>query len=177
MTIREQADRILHDLGLLAELEKYGKPHPIGSYRMDMMAWNDLDIDIENSAMSLDRLYELTGYILKTFRPFWYEAKEEITSEGKTVWFQGFEAMIGGERWNFDLWFFDRETIDKAEAYCDGIAAKTDPEKRRIITALKKELIARGLYHFERYRSIDVYRAVLELNVETVDELFEKLPR
>ena len=29
-------------------LEEIGKPHIIGSYKMDMMAWNDLDIDIEN---------------------------------------------------------------------------------------------------------------------------------
>lgn len=177
MTIRERADHILRDLGLLEELKKYGEPHPIGSYRMDMMAWNDLDIDIENSAMSLERLYELTGFVLKTFRPFWYEAKEEITGEGRTVWFHGFEAMIDGERWNFDLWFFDQETIDKAEAYCDGIAAKVSPLQKEQITAIKRELIERGIYHFERYRSIDVYKAVTELGVGTVEELLKKYPR
>jgi len=48
MTKREQADYILYDMGLLCELKKYGTPHIIGSCRMDMMAWNDLDIDIEN---------------------------------------------------------------------------------------------------------------------------------
>lgn len=177
MTIREKAERILHDLGLLPELKKYGEPHLIGSYRMDMMAWNDLDIDIENSAMSLDRLHELTAYILSTFHPFWYEAKEEITDEGKTVWFHGFEAMIDPEKWNFDLWFFDRETIEAAERYCDGIAAKTSPAQREQITAIKRELIARGIYCFERYRSIDVYKAVTELGVENVEQLIEKCPR
>lgn len=103
MSIREKADHILHGLGLLDELQKYGRPHVIGSYRMDMMAWNDLDIDIENDTMSMDRLYALTAYILKNFRPVWYEAKEEVNGEGKTVWFHGFEAVIDGEKWNFDL--------------------------------------------------------------------------
>ena len=42
------ADRILYEFGLLKRLEMIGEPHIIGSYRMDMMAWNDLDIDIEN---------------------------------------------------------------------------------------------------------------------------------
>lgn len=43
---KEQADKLLYDFGLLGELEKYGSAHPIGSYRMDAMAWNDLDIDV-----------------------------------------------------------------------------------------------------------------------------------
>lgn len=45
---------------------------------MDMMAWNDLDIDVENDKMSLDKLYSLTDYIIKTFHPVWYEAKQEL---------------------------------------------------------------------------------------------------
>ena len=40
------ADRILYEYGLMKKLEEIGKSHIIGSYRMDMMAWNDLDIDI-----------------------------------------------------------------------------------------------------------------------------------
>ena len=54
MSRKEQADFILYKCGLLDELKKYGCPHIIGSYRMDMMAWNDLDIDVENSGMSLE---------------------------------------------------------------------------------------------------------------------------
>lgn len=67
------------------------------------MAWNDLDIDIENQTMSIDKLYGLTNYIFHTFPPLWYEAKEEINEEGKTVWFHGFHTMIEDELWNLDL--------------------------------------------------------------------------
>ena len=45
---------------------------------MDMMAWNDLDIDIENDNMSLEKLYELSVFIINTFHPLWYEAKEVV---------------------------------------------------------------------------------------------------
>lgn len=48
---KSNANRILYGYGLLERLEKIGKPHIIGSYRMDMMAWNDLDIDIANKAV------------------------------------------------------------------------------------------------------------------------------
>ncbi len=81
MTIKEQAKCILYDHGLLEELGRYGTPHIVGSYRMDMMAWNDLDIDIENENMSLDKLYRLSQFVIDKFHPIWYEAKEEINSE------------------------------------------------------------------------------------------------
>ena len=170
---KARAERILYELGLYDRLAEIGEPHVIGSCRMDMMAWNDLDIDIENAHMSKEKLYDLTAYILKTFSPSWYEAKEEINDEGKTVWFHGFEAAIDGQRWNFDLWFFDRETIQKAKAYCDRIAAKAQekPGSRETIMRIKEELIARNLYGFYQYASMDVYRAVLEQDIHSTEEL------
>lgn len=164
------ADRILYEFGLLKKIEEIGPAHIIGSYRMDMMAWNDLDIDIENNNMALEKLYELSMYIINTFHPLWYEAKEEINSDKKKVWFHGFETVITGELWNVDLWFFDKETIKKAEFYGDNIASKTSQTQKEIIIKIKNDLITRRLYSFEKYKSIDVYKAVLENNVKNIDE-------
>lgn len=94
----KNADRILYEFGLLDKLKKIGNAYIIGSYRMDMMAWNDLDIDIENQDMSQKKLYELTAFIIERFHPLWYEGKEEINDKGKKVWFLGFETTITGER-------------------------------------------------------------------------------
>ena len=164
------ADRLLYELGLFDKLAEIGKPHIIGSYRMDMMAWNDLDIDIENEAMSLEKIYELSTLIINTFHPVWYEAKEEVNSDGKKGWFHGFETMITGALWNVDLWFFDKETIAEAENYCDNIADNTSQAQKDTIVSIKSELIERGLYSFEQYKSVDVYKAVMESNVRNVDE-------
>lgn len=165
-----QADRILYEFGLWKRIEEIGKAHIVGSYRMNMMAWNDLDIDIENKTMSLDKMYELSSFIMNTFHPVWYEAKEEIDDVGKRVWFHGFETMITGEVWNIDLWFLNKETIENAEKYCDNIMHNTDKMQKDIIINIKSELIRRDLYSFEKYKSIDVYKAVLERNVENVEE-------
>ena len=169
MTRRQAADILLYEYGLIEKLKTIGCPHIVGSYRMDMMAWNDLDIDIENDAMSKDRLYELTQFILATFKPTWYEAKEEINNDGKTVWFHGFETMITGELWNVDLWFFDKPSIEQAEQYCDEIIQKGTPEQKQAILDIKTALIERGLYSFDQYTSMDVYTAVLDNGVMNVD--------
>ena len=166
---KANADRILYEYGLLKRLERIGKSHIIGSYRMDIMAWNDLDIDIENDTMSLEKMYDLSTFIINTFHPVWYEAKE-VDDDGKRVWFHGFETMITGELWNVDLWFFDKETISNAERYCDNIANNTTQTQKDIIVGIKSELISRGLYSFEQYKSVDVYKAVLETNVKNIDD-------
>ena len=38
---KRQADEFLYKFRLLNKLKEYGEPHIIGSYAMDMMAWND----------------------------------------------------------------------------------------------------------------------------------------
>lgn len=172
-SIKEKANYFLYNCGLLKELQKYGKTDIIGSYRMDMMAWNDLDIYIENTNMSLDKLYELSTFIIKNFQPTWYEAKEEIW-DGKKVWFQGFETMMTGELWNFDIWFFDKDKIDNTIRYCDMIAAKATNRQKEIIVEIKKALIDMNLYSFEKYRSVDVYKAVTEMNITGINEFLSK---
>lgn len=168
----EQANYILYDLELLNELNKYGKPHIIGSYRMDLMAWNDLDIDVENDSMSLQKLYQLTKFILDNFKPTWYEAKEEINDQGYKVWFHGFEFYLNNELWNVDIWFLDKNTIENAEKYCDDISEKIkdNVQLKTAIIEIKQELIKRNLYSFDKYTSMDVYAAVLNKGILKVDD-------
>lgn len=171
-TIKNNADKILYDFGLLEELKKYGTPHIIGSYMIDAMAWNDLDIDVTNENMSKLKLYQLTNTILNKFSPMWYEAKEEITPEGKTVYFHGFETMILGELWNIDIWFFDNETIQNTVDFCEKIKAELecDSIKRNSVIQIKKDLREMGLYSAEKYTSMDIYRTVLENQITTTED-------
>jgi len=177
--LKREADRLLTEFGLLDILREYGEPHVIGSVSMDLMAWPDLDIDVTNTGMCLEKLHRLTRTLLDRFSPVWYEAKEEITDEGKTVWFHGLETEITGTRWNIDIWFFDAETIEKAEAFCNSIREKTkdNPSLREAVLTLKKELLSRGLYSFEKYRSMDVYKAVLELGICDIDTFLTRYRR
>lgn len=175
--LKETADYFLYDCGFLDELKKYGTPHIIGSYRMNTMAWNDLDIDVENENMSTEKLYRLTDYILKRFKPTWYESKQETNEKGEIVWFHGFETVITGELWNFDIWFFSKSEIEAVEKYCDSIAHNTTLNQKDTIIEIKKQLIARDLYSFEKFKSTDVYNAVVNDNIITIDEFLKVYKR
>lgn len=140
------------------------------------MAWNDLDIDVENESMSLDKLYQLTNYILNNFNPTWYEAKEEINEHGNKVWFHGFEFYLDNKLWNVDIWFLNKDTIEKAEKYCNDIFKKVKHNQllRTAIIDIKQKLIKRDLYSFDKYTSMDVYDAVINKSITDIDDFIEK---
>ncbi|MCH5197426.1 MAG: hypothetical protein J1E34_00840 [Oscillospiraceae bacterium] len=172
---KDNADKLLYDFGLFGELNKYGTAYIVGSYYMDLMAWNDLDIYVSNKFMSKDKLYELTLFIVRTFKPVWYEAKEEI-KDGNKVWFHGFETKISGCLWNVDIWFFDDETISNALDFARNIKQKliNDPGAKEIVINIKHSLIVSEQYGFDKYSSMDVYRAVFENNIRSYGEFIER---
>lgn len=172
---KNNADKLLYAFGLLNELNNYGTPYIVGSYAMDLMAWNDLDIYVSNEAMSTEKLYELTSFILNVFQPMWYEAKKDVIG-GNTAWFHGFETEILGELCNVDIWFFDCFTITKALEFSDNIKQKllVNPELKEVVINIKQLLIENEQYGFDKFSSMDVYKAVFEDNVRSYKEFTEK---
>ena len=171
---KNKADKLLYDFGLLNELNRYGTPYIVGSYAMDLMAWNDLDIYVSNESMTTEKLYELTAFILNIFHPTWYEAKKDIY-DGKTAWFHGFETEILGEFCNVDIWFFDSDTITKALDFSEKIKQKilVNPELKEVVINIKQALIENEQYGFDKFSSMDVYKTVFENNVRSYKEFIE----
>ena len=179
MNIKDRADIILYDLGLLNDLKNYGVPHIIGSYTMDIMSHNDLDIDVSKRKYEYRKVIWFSKYVIDKYHPSRYEAKQEKTYEGKTVWFHGFEAAINNELWNFDIWFLDNDAIKNAEDFCKSIKRQLDenPAKKNTIIQIKKALIERNIYSFAQYTSMDVYDAVLKNGILTIDEFLARYPK
>ena len=172
--IKQDADRILYKYGLIDELNKYGNTHIIGSYIMDLMVWNDLDIDIENTGINMNVIYSITKFVFDKFFPIWFEGKETILA-GKKCYFLGFETNILKDVWNIDLWFFDKLEIEKCKKYCDDISSRIlkNREFGDYIIKIKKELIQNGMYTTS-YNSLNVYDAVLNHGIKNFDELVKK---
>lgn len=169
-----KANEILYNMNLLNILKKYGEVYIVGSYKMNLMAWNDIDIYVDNQTMDLEKLYNLSMEIFKTFNPIWFEGKQEECKVKGANYFLGFETTCTRELWNIDIWFFSKETINNTIKYNDNIIdiIKDNPNMRMIITDLKKQLINSGVYGTQ-YSSIDVYDAVIKGKVKNVNQFFD----
>ena len=137
------------------------------------MAWNDLDIDVENDKVDMHSIYEIMQYVIKTFSPIWFEGKECIMN-GKKCYFIGFETKITNDLWNIDIWFLDNEEIERSIKYNEEINKKITHELKKTIVTIKRELINQGLYGGMMYHSIDVYDAVINYGIKTIEEMKEK---
>lgn len=170
--IKTEADKLLYDYGILDMLEPYGQVHMVGSYRMDVMTWNDLDIYVENDKIQLKDIYVLMRKIFERFQPKWFEGKEVI-EDNHHHYFIGFETDIMEELWNFDIWFFNKNLIKNTEEYCDNISKQIheNPILYDAVINIKQNLIKSGCYGTE-FTSIDVYKAVTEDNVVNIEDFY-----
>lgn len=75
-----------------------------------------------------------------------------------------------------DIWFFDNDTITKTFDFSKNIKQKlfVNPELKEIIINIKQSLIANEQYGFDKFSSMDVYKAVFEDNVGSYKEFIEK---
>ena len=181
MNLQKEADRLLYDFGLLKIIEAHGTVHIVGSYRMNMMTWNDLDINIESRNHSFEEIYRLAGDINEILKPYRFEG---MSNDKENSYFYGCETDVSGERWNIDIWLRKKPDIIKTEKYCDNIIQKisVDPDLRKKIMTIKEELIKMGLYGMDKsikkhYHSNEIYDAILNDNVQNIDEFLKKYPK
>lgn len=179
MTIREEADQLLYACGLLDVLGRYGEPVVTGSCAMDMMAWRDLDLYIVGNDTVSAQWFALQQAVCDALQP----VKAELLHEHGKL-FLGLETEVTGTRWNVDIWAKDRAAAKASLAYCAYVRqrAEADPAVREAILSIKSGLIERKMYGLGKsptrhYHSDEIYTAVLEEGVRTVEALLEKYPK
>ncbi len=170
-----QASKLLNERGLLEILAKFGEPRPVGSYIMDMMCRNQLDVVVSNENAGLDELYALTSAVQSAFRPTKYAMKYEMSPDGIPDRRFGFTCELDGEDWEVDVRFCNAEGAYKSEDFCLNmkLMLANSPEKKSAVRAIKRELCARGLLGAGKYAAIQVYEAVIKRDILTLDEFLE----
>lgn len=171
--IKRQADDILYKYNLFDELSKYNKVYFIGSYRMDLMIWNDLDLYVDNVDVKMSDIYKIIDFIIIKFKPIWFEAKEG-RENNKKYYFIGFETNIFDKLWNIDIRFICKSDINESITYCENIStiAKNDTNIKNAINNIKLQLIDDDNYSYDKYTSIDVYNAVINKGIRNINEFY-----
>ena len=174
--IREKADLLIEKNELMKLLAKYGKVHLVGSYRMQTMAWNDLDFYIETSDFDSELYCAAAAELITRLAPVRFDG---INHAEKKQLFLGLEVMEVGQRWNIDIWWKEKAEIDAVIAYEDELIERMQehPELKNAVVSIKKELIVRRLYGMDKgkkhFHSNDIYDAVLEKGILTLEQFLK----
>ena len=168
LQIKKEADEFLYDLGLMSVLQEYTHEDNIfisGSYKLDTMAWRDIDIYMDINNITQDIVYEMMFKFIGKFRPVWYESKDSFKEDTGCPkgYFIGFETFAVCEHlWNVDIWITDRNTINDNIEMMSKWLNLLDNDSRNEIVKKKQELMESGEYG-ESVFSVDIYNTVLNI--------------
>jgi len=181
MDIRENAERILKEYGLLEKFGRYGIVHIVGSYKMNLMTWNDLDINIENEKYTPNMVFSLSNDLNEILKPYRFEG---FCIEKERSYFYGCETYIIGEPWNIDIWFKNRPKIIETEKNNEKVMEyiTANPSLKNVIIEIKLKLIELRLYGIQKfsnkhYHSNEIYNAVLNEGIKNFNDFIEKYPK
>ena len=172
-SIQEKAAELITKNRLIDILQKYGKSTIVGSYRMKVMAWNDLDFYIDLADFNSNKYYNLTTELITQLKPTRFDGIYNIE---QNTYFLGFELIFAEERWNIDIWWKAQSEIAASALYADELVAQMEhyPYLKKAVLEIKHELINRKLYGFDKgkkhYHSNEVYDAVFNKGILSTDE-------
>jgi hypothetical protein len=171
--LQGQARTLMTDQSLIEILSNAGTPQVVGSFELDLIVWPDLDIEIitpdppETAAVLrvVQILIDNANFSRMTISDTRAATKPEVP-RGMYV---GPDVVHGELTWQLDLWFLSQKQMERRKHLTDTFRALLTPANRRTILELKQYAAASDKYH-RGVSSVDLYSAVLEHNVTTLDE-------
>ena len=170
--IKAEADEIFLNHGLLDILNSFGTPHITGSYALGLMTWRDLDIYLQVDNFSQTDFFKLGGKISAAFNPVKMSFRNELIAQTKGLptglyWGIYFGNERAGDR-KVDIWAVSATECRRLIQYCTAIQQKLTPETISKILNIKSQCWQDPEYR-RSYSSADIYDAVLEKNVSSIE--------
>lgn len=146
--LQRQADAVLERLQLLSLVEEIGKLYFTGSYALQLMTWNDIDMQIAlkdglTSSTALMRL-------LDAFVHANHFVKAQIinfSGKYKPHWPRGYCLCLKmnfpdlGGVWKFDIWVLEQHDLEKNQALVQKLKNALTEDTRALILQMKNELM------------------------------------
>jgi hypothetical protein len=176
-SLRVEADQML-DSGLRDILAGYGDVRVVGSYRLRLMAWRDLDVELVREKQDRQAFFELGYNIAACLSPLRMQYRDETL--GRTPGLpQGlyWGVYLGDERqgaWKIDVWSVDRRHADATQASASGLLGRLSHASRQAIIDIKSQVWTDPRYR-RAFSSVDIYEAVLDHGVCDVEAFLKYL--
>ncbi len=173
-TIIGEANKILYDYGLLQILDGYGKPFVTGSYVLELMTWRDLDIYLETDEMTESSFFRLGADIALRLKPSRMHYRNEFIAETPGLplglyWGIYVSGLNFPEEWKIDLWAIDSGQRNILQKDLDELRIKIGEDRKPAILAIKNHFCRHPEYR-RKFTSMDIYHAVIEENIKSVED-------
>jgi hypothetical protein len=146
--LKKEADRISEEYGIPLTLSQYGTPVATGSYALDLMAWQDIDIIVQlndrlDSSSAIASLaydfIQIPEAVVVRFERGLNQKRPELP-QGDCLQLK-LAAGEGELPWKYDIWFLGDEGIKANKKYMQSISDALTPQKRELILEMKQSIM------------------------------------
>lgn len=173
--IKEEADLLLEESKLIKSLSRYGDVSIRGSYELDLMLDGDIDVYVVNKDLDKKLVVEILNNLImdEKFNGYffydYYKKSREYFPKGYYVGLKTFQNEI---RWKVDIWFMN-EMDTRSDNLMKSVKERINIKNRDNILEIK---------HYCKNNNINipshkVYLAVLDHNINTIDDFKENLDK
>lgn len=166
-SIRSNAKQVLESKKIDFMIREIGELFYTGSYALDLMTWNDIDIQVvlKEGVNPIEALGSIFNVL----------AKDPDFIEAKLIHFRGnfkpkmprgvylgikMDCLDLGGLWKLDIWSLAKSELEKNRILIETLTSKLDTQNRDLILELKHEMMA-GSKRVPQMGSHFLYKAVL----------------
>lgn len=163
------AETILADLGPVSKWERFGRPVLVGAMACDLLVDLDIDMEVYCPELRIEDGFQVLTECALNERVTKARFANELSGPDRALYSQLRYRSDDGTEWKIDMWSV-REDYDlpRGESFVEPMRAALTPETRQAILELKE---LRSQDPDLRCPSIDLYRAVLDDDVRTAEDL------
>lgn len=176
VALREEGRDILEGRGLRALIEEYAPVHVMGSHRLELMVWRDLDLAMDAPDITVAQFFDLGNRITELLSPWKMFFTDNRTHDGgrdpKGLYWGIRLGDLRSGAWKIDLWAFSSEDCADKIHHRDALMNRLIPENRAPILQIKTDIWNHPQYR-DTVTSQDVYDAVLDHGVQTTTDFWK----
>lgn len=180
--LQAEARSVEADLQLEERLTPVGAVNRVGSAALGLMVRRDIDLTVVSTRLAIEAVTAVGARLAAHPRVYTVTFRND-TQYWKTNpnYPDGLYLGIGYRSrascdWTLDIWFVDEPERQPDLAHMRWMPARLTPETRTTILLIKSAWAFRPEYG-KRVKSVDIYSAVLEGNVRTLEAFDEWLCR
>ena len=175
--LQTQADKMLADNKIMDLLARHGQLSPIeGSYQYGLMMYPDLDVGLLADVVSKHDFANLIADLaahpavrgISTADTINFNLSKRPMPKGYWI---GIDIPFENDRWGIDCWLQQPDWGSDQEGDYAARLLRLDQSGKDAVLAIKYELIRNGTYG-KQYLSGDVYDAVLDQGIRTVEDFY-----
>jgi hypothetical protein len=173
--LQQEARAVVEELGIVAMLSKVGTVRVLGSSVLGLMTWRDIDIAVSSPGLTSTQAYEAMQPLLTHPRVKHTRYNNESGSYNPTglthderYFFMVYYDRQAESDWKIDISFWLAPGIHPEPIY-EAVKQQLTPETRLAILRIKDVWYKLPFYRQE-VSSVDIYDAVLQHDVRTLDE-------